>query len=89
MRDFFWFDRGELAEIVGKIGTPKPRYETEWERWVLIVFVAGAFPAFAHAWWAGFVWLYGVKFAVQALNKKRFFDPLDWYEKKAPLRPEL
>ena len=77
LRDWLWFKRGELGEIIGKIRAPKFQYEANWETEVLAALAFGLFFAFMGSVWLGIAYLWLAKTAVQALNQKRFFDPRD------------
>ena len=76
IRNFLLFERDELAAIVTKLRAPKPRYEANWEIIVLAVLTFGGVFAFVSNFWADVAYAWLAKEAVQALNKKRFFDPL-------------
>ena len=76
MRGFLWFEQGELQEIVAKFRAKKWGYEARWEADVLWPLAFGAGLAFLASFWLGLIYLWLCKSAVQALNKKRFFDPL-------------
>jgi hypothetical protein len=51
-------------------------YEARWEAEVLLLILAGVGLAFGANVWLGMVFLWFSKNAVQALNAKKFFDPL-------------
>jgi hypothetical protein len=86
MRRIFWFEKGELGEIITKLTALRwPRMGDE--RHIcefnvlstLVLTIPLAF--FTLAWWDLSMWwgllsLWGFKEAVQCLNEKRFFDPL-------------
>jgi len=77
LRSVLWFEPGEIAEIWAKLrAKKKTRYETNWETTVLFCLIGGVFFAFTLVHWYGLIWLWGTKLAIQALNKKRFFDPM-------------
>jgi hypothetical protein len=76
IRNVFWFKRGELREIAGKLTTRKWGYETRWEVDVVLPLVLLIPLAFYANVWLGFLALWAVKEAFQSLNKKRFFDPV-------------
>ena len=74
LQDIAWFKKGELSAIWHKLNTPKMRYETHREAEVLIVLAAGIGFTLHYTVWAGLLYLYFIKLAVQALNSKGFFD---------------
>ena len=76
-RLLFWFEPGELSEICGKIfRVGKPGYEAQWESIVLFTLLVGVCVSFITTVYLGLVYLWVFKFTIQALNQKRFFDPL-------------
>jgi hypothetical protein len=75
-RSIFWFEDGELPEIAAKLNSAKPGYEARWEASVLLLLAGGIALAFIYNAWLGLIYLWGFKQALQALKKKRFFDPL-------------
>jgi hypothetical protein len=77
LRSLFWFEPGEISEIRGKIfRVRKPGYETQWESIVLFTLLVGLCVSFIANIYLGLVYLWVFKFTIQALNQKRFFDPL-------------
>jgi hypothetical protein len=75
-RSFFWFDKDELAEIGRKITVRKWSHEARWEAEVLLPLAILLGLGFGINIWLGLLSMLIVKNAMQALNKKRFFDPL-------------
>lgn len=76
MRGWIWFEPGELEAIWGKMFVQKWGYETQWETTVLLSLLASVVLGFSYAWWFGLLMLWGAKESLQALNHKKFFDPI-------------
>jgi len=76
LRNFLWFEKGELREIATKLFAQKWGYEARWESEVLIALCGGVVMAFLLSVWLGMFALLWTKWAIQSLNKKKFFDPL-------------
>ena len=76
LRSIFWFEKGELREIGGKFTLRKWGYEARWEAEVLLALAILVGLGFGAGMWLGVLSIWIVKNAIQALNKKRFFDPL-------------
>jgi hypothetical protein len=76
IRSVLWFENGEIAEIRAKLTTRKWKYEARWEAEVLFSIFAGAALAFWVNGWLGMFFLWLSKNAVQALNRKKFFDAM-------------
>jgi hypothetical protein len=77
LRSLFWFEPGELSEIYRKVfRIRKPGYEAQWESIVLLTLLVGLCGSFVAYIYLGLACLWGFKFSIQALNKKKFFDPL-------------
>jgi hypothetical protein len=85
-RRTFWFENGELQEIVTKLGTLRwgrePDKTSICELNVLSTLILGIPMAyFTTAWWGlsawwGLMYLVAIKQALQCLNEKRFLDNL-------------
>jgi hypothetical protein len=76
-RSIFWFEPGELSEIRDKIfRVGKPGYEAQRESIVLLTLLVGLCVSFVANVYLGLVYLWVFKFSIQALNQKKFFDPL-------------
>jgi hypothetical protein len=77
LRTLFWFEPGELSAIKVKLfRVGKPGYEAQWESNVLFALLVGLFISFVVSIYLGLVYLWIFKFSIQALNHKKFFDPL-------------
>ena len=76
VRSLLWFERGELGEILGKLRHTKFGYEARWEAESLAPLAVGLLLAFSANIWLGALYLWLSKTALQAMNRKRLFDPL-------------
>ena len=77
LRTLFWFEPGERSEIIEKLFRKKWEYDAQREPIVLLpLLAAGLGLALLSIIYCGLVYLWILKFAIQALNQKKFFDPL-------------
>lgn len=87
LREWVWFEKGELAKFRELLTLPKFAYEARWEVHALAPMLFGLALAFSVKWWVGLAYLWLVKNALQSMLRKRFFDPIDSDTKRHPPLP--